>query len=149
MTALLGWMFEKGSAPILEQSMNFTEARHRLILSNVANADTPHYRRLDLDTEGFGRALDDAIRSRRDHHPGRFEMTPDLRVPTDDRGSYLPGRWIHTAEHEGPLRHDNNNVSLEREMALLAQNAGGYRRAAGLLRKQYSQIRAAIAGRAG
>ncbi|MEM7167199.1 MAG: hypothetical protein AAF581_17185 [Planctomycetota bacterium] len=148
MTALLGWMFEKGSAPILEQSMNFTEARHRLILSNVANADTPHYRRLDLDKKGFNRALESAIERRREHHPGRFSMTLDLRVPTDDRGHYLPGRWLPTADHEGPLRHDNNNVSLEREMAVLAQNAGSYRRAAGLLRKQYGQIRAAIAERA-
>ena len=148
MTALLGWMFEKGSTPILERTMDFTEARHRLILSNVANADTPHYRRLDLDKKGFTRVLDDAIRSRREYHPGRFEMQHDLRVPTDDRGSYLPGRWFKTGAHEGPLRHDNNNVSLEREMAILAQNAGAYRRAAGLLRKQLSQIRAAIAERA-
>ena len=99
--------------------------------------------------DGFNRVLGDAIRSRRENHPGRFEMASDLRVPTDDRGHLLPGRWIPTSKHEGPLRHDNNNVSLEREMAILAQNAGSFRRAAGLLRKQLGQIRAAIAERAG
>ncbi len=147
MTAVLGWTFNKGSSPVLEQSMRFAEARHRLILSNIANADTPNYRRLDLDEKRFQGLLTDALRERREVHPARFEMREDIRVPMDDRGQFLPGRWLSFADDEGPLRHDNNNVSQEREMALMAQNTGLYNRSARLLQKQYSQIRAAISGR--
>lgn len=149
MTGMLDWIFQKGSTPVLENSMDFAESRHRLILSNVANADTPGFRRVDLDSARFRELLDDALTARRELHPARFEMREDLRVPMDERGSYLPGRWLPDGPHEGPLRHDENNVSLEREMALLAQNSGFYSRSAALLRKNYQLIRAAITERAG
>ena len=47
----------------------------------------------------------------------------------------------------GPLRHDGNDVSVEREMALVAKNAGEYSAYSALLRKGFRQIRAAITGR--
>lgn len=146
MTEILGWLFQKGATPVLERSMKFSEARHRLILSNVANADTPGYRRLDLDKPRFNRMLEDAIEEREQHHPGQFRVRQDFRVPMDDRGQFMTRYSIATGG-EGPLRHDENNVSMEREMALMAQNAGGFNRAAALLRKSYQQIRSAIAER--
>ena len=47
----------------------------------------------------------------------------------------------------GPLRHDGNDVSVEREMALVARNAGEYSAYSALLRKGLRQMRAAITGR--
>ena len=47
----------------------------------------------------------------------------------------------------GPLRHDGNDVSVEREMSELAKNAGQYSAYSALLRKGYRQLRAAITGR--
>lgn len=129
--------------------MRFAEARHRLVLSNIANADTPGYRRLDLDQPRFQRLLSQAIDERATSHPGRFVMRHTLHVPMDDRGHYLPRRWNPFGKHEGPLRHDDSNVSMEREMALMAQNTGFYNRSAALLRKSLGQIRAAITERPG
>lgn len=148
MTQMLGWMFEKGATPVLEQSMKFAESRHRAILSNIANADTPGYRRIDLDPRRFRDQLDRAITERDQAHPARFVLRDDLRLPKDRNGAYRPSSWLPHDQQEGPLRHDENNVSLEREMAQLAQNTGGFSRAATLLRKHYQQIRAAITERA-
>ncbi|MGE3164262.1 MAG: flagellar basal body rod protein FlgB [Planctomycetota bacterium] len=148
MTQLLGWMFEKGATPVLEHSMKFAESRHRAILSNIANADTPGYRRVDLDPKRFRQQLDRALVERERVHPAQFVLRNDLRLPRDRAGQYRPSDWIPHDPNEGPLRHDENNVSLEREMAQLAQNTGGYSRAAALLRKSYQQIRAAITERA-
>jgi hypothetical protein len=43
------------------------------------------------------------------------------------------------------VRHDENDISPEREMAALAMNAGKFSRDAALLRKMFGQLRAAIA----
>ena len=45
------------------------------------------------------------------------------------------------------LRHDGNNVDIDREMAALVQNASRFNQALNLLRKQYGEIRMAIAER--
>ena len=147
MSEFVGSLFQQGTAPVLEQALAFREARHRLILSNVANADSPEYRRQDLDQERFHGMLADAIRERDDEHPGSFFLRGDGRVPRRDPDTFLPARWFRFPANEGPLRHDGNNVSLEREMALLAQNAGSYRTYAELLAKHFRQMSAAIAER--
>ena len=148
MSEYVGTLFQLGSTPILEQAMQFNEARHRLVLSNIANADTPGYRRQDLDQVRFSEMLGDAIRARDEEHPGSFFMREDVRVPISDPYSFVPGKWFRDARNDGPLRHDENNVSVEREMALLAQNAGAYQTYSQLLKKNYDQMRSAITERA-
>jgi flagellar basal-body rod protein FlgB len=108
--------FSSGAIPFLERGLSFAAERHRLILDNVANVDTPGYLRKDLDPEAFRRALEAA---------GREEEN---------------GR-------QGMLRHDGNNVDLERELALLARNAIYHGEMAALLRKSFEQIRMAVAER--
>lgn len=140
-------LFHLGSAPVLEESMKFAEDRHRLILSNIANADTPGYRRQDLEVKRFQDSLDRAIRDRATRTPRQFHVSDPARQPIGTWRGTLPGRVVSQLDHEGPLRHDENNISPEREMALLAQNAGKFRTMANLLRKEWSQMRAAISER--
>ncbi len=147
MTGFAGTMFESGATPALEQAMQFHELRHRLVLSNVANSDTPGYRRIDLDEARFQRALGDAIAARDRGADGAFATARGAIVPAAGRGGFRPGSTIPLPGNEGPLRHDENDVSLEREMALLARNAGRYTAYSALLAKTFQQIGAAIAGR--
>ena len=54
-------LLDQGNAPLLEQMLRFTAARHRLIAENVVNVDTPDYRQKDLSPEKFqalGRFID-------------------------------------------------------------------------------------------
>ena len=38
------WGFiDSGSIPVLEKAIAFTQLRHRQIINNIANADTPGY----------------------------------------------------------------------------------------------------------
>ena len=39
--------------PVLEQVVNFTEARHGVLAGNIANLDTPGYKTRDLSPELF------------------------------------------------------------------------------------------------
>jgi flagellar basal-body rod protein FlgB len=51
-------MFSGGAMQSMERALSTSSLRHRLILENIANADTPGYRRKDLDQGSF----DDALR---------------------------------------------------------------------------------------
>lgn len=149
MTNVVAGMFEMGAAPALEHAMRFAEMRHRLILSNVANADTPGYLRQDGDLARFQRVLADALEARDRGARGGFARRPELSAPEIHRRGFAPGSTPPFPGVDGPLRHDENDVSIEREMALLAHNAGRYTSYSALLGKAYRQISAAIAERPG
>jgi flagellar basal-body rod protein FlgB len=131
-------MFETGSLPVLERAMAFNEKRHRLLATNVANVETPNYRRQDLNVGSFRRALDRAL-DRQTYEPGRFVMEErdfDIRR---ERGPFL-----HRRNEAGMLRHDGNNVDMDREMALLARNGIEYNTLATLVKRKYDGLRGAL-----
>ncbi|MCA8961776.1 MAG: hypothetical protein KDC38_14730 [Planctomycetes bacterium] len=148
-SSTIGTLFHLGPTPVIEETMAFAEARHRLILSNVANSDTPHYRRQDLDEDRFRRTLERAIHDRRHQHPAEFRMGGATREAVSTWGGALRGPRVTTLPFEGPTRHDENNVSMEREMSILAMNAAKYTSMSSLLRKELNQLRAAITERPG
>lgn len=151
MNGSVGSLFDSGAMPVIEEAMRFAEARHQLILSNVANADTPGYRRVDLDENEFRKTLGRAIRARDTRHPGTFEMGKTVRAMESPAAGFprFPSfDSAAAASHAGPLRHDENDVSPEREMSLLARNAEEYAGYAALLHKSYGMLLTAITERA-
>ena len=129
-------IFEADSIPVLERVLSFTEARHKVLAANIANAETPGYRRQDLPVRAFKQRLREALR-KRISRPGRFSMGPvPKRAERAEAGIYA-----------GMLRHDGNNVSVDKEMALLARNALLHNTVAALLRGKYATLRRAVTGR--
>jgi len=58
---MLSSLFQSSSLPVLEQVVNFTEARHGVLAGNIANLDTPGYKTRDLSPETFQQQLKEAI----------------------------------------------------------------------------------------
>lgn len=105
-------------AYLLEKYLDVLNLRQKLVVSNIANADTPGYRTRDL---AFREALEARLKG----------LTPRVYEPDDL-----------------PTKNDGNNVSLDREARLLAENLVRFRFATELLRVEIEQIRKAIsAGR--
>lgn len=141
---MLGTMFSKGAIPVLERVLSFTEQRHSVIVSNIANVNTPGYRARDLNMSAFKSSLRDAIDRRREENPRRFFMRGSRDIMVGFRGR-VRGRALLRHGHESDiLRHDKNDVSLEREMVALAKNTAKHNGAANLLAKKYSMLEAAI-----
>lgn len=92
---------------VLEEILRFSGIRHGLIVSNIANVDTPGYRVKDIE---FKNLLD--------------EQTLELKTTS---GSHIPSGGsvsnIEVKEEEGGEWKDKNNVELDREMAKLTENA--------------------------
>jgi len=96
--------------------MNVISLRQKLVASNIANADTPGYKTQDVD---FRASLQSAL----------------------DGGSPTPVQVSGLA-----VRNDGNNVDLDREARLLAENAMRFSVAANLMHTELQQVREAIKG---
>ena len=99
----------------LEKYMDVLAAREKLVSSNIANADTPGYRTVDLDFESeFQGLLDGQV-------PGAPSEVTGLRI-----------------------NNDGNNVNLDRESRLLAENSIRFSIASSLVRGQIRLLKSAI-----
>lgn len=98
----------------LGRYMDLLAARQRLVASNLANIDTPGYRTRDIDFQFEFLSLEPGAQP-------RVIEPPDLTV-----------------------KNDGNNVSLDRETRLLAENALRFNVASQLARAEVRKIRMAI-----
>jgi flagellar basal-body rod protein FlgB len=98
----------------LERYMDLLSQRQKVVASNIANADTPGFKTKDLD---FQSAFQSA-------------MAGPAPAPAEVAGL--------------PLKNDGNNVSLDREARLLAENALRFNLASSLMREQIRMVKDAI-----
>jgi len=118
-------------APVV-RGLAYRTSRHEAIASNVANADTPGYRAVDLT---FGRALEKSRLLLQTTHP---RHRGGSRLQATDR-LVLSG---------GEPRRDGNDVNVDREMAQLARNQIEYQFLSRALAGRFRKLREAITGRA-
>ncbi len=112
-------LFQRESAPVLEAGMGFAYQRELVIGNNIANVDTPYYKRQTLPEDEFREALVGAINERGQYHPTQMRMEEKLDLTWN--GSYPKMRMFDGIEN-GLERHDENSVSLEQELANQAKN---------------------------
>jgi flagellar basal-body rod protein FlgB len=98
----------------IERYMNLLSTRQKLVAANIANADTPGFKTKDID---FQSELENQVGSL---NPNVMEV-PGLRT-----------------------KNDGNNVSVDREARLLAENALRFSVASNLARSELSTVKMAI-----
>ncbi len=100
----------------LEKYLDLVSTRQKLVAANIANADTPGYRTQDIDFQSEFQKLAAG------EQPELIQV-PDLKV-----------------------KNDGNDVSIDRESRLLAENDLRFRLASALLKDKFSMIKQAIQG---
>jgi len=134
----------RGATPALIATMSFNEARLRVAAENVANVHTPGYRAKHLDARLFQRALRKALDAKGADARRNLEIASGREVRTEADGS-LSIR-PSTRPVDNALFHDGTNLSLEREMAELAETGMLQDLATTLLRGKFEGLRTAIRG---
>ena len=124
-----------GNGPVIEASVRFAAARHRMLAENIANVDTPGYLQRDLSPEKFQALLADRVEQRNASHDGTTRF--------DDIGGEIEN------EASGVLFHDGNNRSMEQLMSDSAKNALFHNMMLEMLRKQFATIELALRERVG
>ncbi len=136
-------LLDSGAMPALERLVQFTGARHKVLVDDVANLSTPFFKPRDLDPASFQATLRDAVESRRRRpNPTRGE----LDVRDTDQLSFKDGRVEVRATRmdENILFHDQNNRDLERIMQNLVENTMTHNAGVDMLRNQFEMLRTAI-----
>jgi len=131
-------LFQSTTIPALEQSLLFSERRHELLASNIANLDTPGYRTRDLDVGDFQNALAQSIRRARDTSPA------DAVSPTSRDDIYSGPRGTT----EQIVYHDGSDVSLEHQVTQVSKNKHLHSLAISTMRSQFGLLKAAISEQA-
>ena len=109
---------------ILAQTLDAAALRHRVIAQNVANVNTPGYRRKAVEFEAdLARAM----------------AAGDASAVASVRPSVVVA--------DGPARVDGNTVDIDAEMNLMAKNALLYQAATQVIASRMASLRAAVAGR--
>ena len=98
----------------LERVLDVSALRHQIIAANLANIDTPGYKTKTIDFQ-------------------------------EEFQSLIKGQQPRTVEAAGlDVKPDGNNVNIDRETRLLAENAIRFNLASTLLRGDFKGIRDAI-----
>lgn len=125
---------------LLELSMRARSARHEILSANIANADTPGYRPKDIDFDSIIRSVAEEYNYPQAERERLLE-TMVSSVPDFHMAIYEP---ISSARH-GEDRLDGNSVGLDRQMALLTENALAYEANLTLLSRALAGLRYVIA----
>ncbi len=112
------------AAEVMERALDINWLRQQLIANNIANVDTPNYKRADVD---FKSSLIKALNNHSDSRLAAKEVEPDF-VDSEDL----------------ILSNDGNNVDIEKEMSQQAVNVLQYALLTRLVSDQLGMLRTAI-----
>ena len=125
----------------LPRAMTAATMRHEILSQNIANVNTPNYRRSVVDFED---ALANELYGKEEDTEGKLQM-----VRTRDK--HLPAE--HTPTHAMPtiaddattiMRTDNNNVDIDIEMSSMLKNQLYFNALAGQFRAHVNKVRNVI-----
>ncbi len=124
----------------LQGAVNAAEMRQRVIANNVANADTPRFKRSEVlfeelleESMGNGKPRLAGVRTNPRHIAiGPSASLPEASVVTDETSV---------------MNNNENNVDIDREMSLLAKNQLSYNYYVQQINHDIKMMRVAIEGR--
>jgi flagellar basal-body rod protein FlgB len=148
--AMLSSIFESSTLPVLEQVVNFTEARHGVLAGNVANLDTPGYKTRDLSPELFQQKLKDAVEVRKQPvtpYDSRLFNTTSIET-TQRREDAQRAAFAKVKDSmKSILRHDGDDVSMEQQVNEITKNQQQHNLAVNIMSAQFRLLKAAITER--
>lgn len=121
---------------LLEKSLDYLWVRNDVISENIANANTPGYKRYDVK-------FDDYFSKEK----SKFSLSSDIKdskfLPIGKDRKHLVAPLI-IRDNSTSMRKDGNNVDINIENAELAKNSINYNVIANQLSKELSIIKQAI-----
>ncbi|WP_027338684.1 flagellar basal body rod protein FlgB [Halonatronum saccharophilum] len=129
-------IFNNNNFGVLQSALTSLSKNHRAISDNIANVDTPGYKRKSVS---FKKELESLLEG----------SNNDLAV-TNKRHISLGSRDISnfkpqiSVEADSSAREDGNNVSIDAEMAFLAQNTLEYQAIARQVANQFNRLDSVI-----
>ena len=132
-------IFKSTTIPVLQEVIGFAQARHEVLVGNVANVNTPGYRGRDLSVETFQQRLRDAIDAQHETgstlSPGQISKQRDTAMQ-EVRDST---RAI--------LYHDGTDIGMEQQVLEISKNQYMHNMAISIMGTQFRMLQTAISER--
>lgn len=124
-------MAQNSSLDVLQQLINYTSVRGKVINKNIANVNTEYYQREEVN---FGEVMDEVFLV-------PFKNTHEKHIPLQEENEFNIEKDTDMTENNGV-----NNVMIDEEMADLAENTILFKFAARKLNKHFSNLQNVIKG---
>ena len=121
---------------LLERGMDAALVRRAVISDNIANVDTPHFKRGEVTFES---QMHRALQSEK-HRPFPAKLTRERHIPFYEPIDYRGVRARIQTEHESNFRNDKNNVDIEKEIVDASKNTMMYNAMVQRLNKNYKML---------
>lgn len=118
---------------LLENLIGATNERHKVLASNIANADTPHYKARDIE---FKKLFKHEVMDLDTTHNKHIRSVYDKQELKD---------MIQVESN--PFWHDLNNVEIDKEVAKITENSILYQTAVKLISSKIRMFKEAVRGR--
>lgn len=131
-------LFDKTSMPSVLKSLDASMLRSRVLANNIANVDTPGYRRVEVSFEDELKLALDRTRLKGTRTSDKHLFIGRKDIENVNAQAYKPV--------DPTLSSGVNNVDIDSEMAKLAENQILFNYGISFLKGSYSKINAAIKG---
>lgn len=113
------------SINLLEKMLNVSATKHKVIANNIANINTPGYKKLEVS---FAEQLEKVIKD----------------TSMDKFDAFQPKIVVSKEDTNGTVRNDGNNVDMDKEVSALMKNTLSYSVYTQLLAKKMELVKSAI-----
>ncbi len=128
------------SLSFYQGAINLQAHRQQMLASNIANADTPHYKARDID---FRAALTDALNSER---RGPLALAATSQRHLAGQGAATPFDAYSGYRTEWQSSVDGNTVNMDVERAAYAENSIHYEASLSFINSLLQGMQRAITG---
>ena len=125
---------------VLKKALDAQAARQRAHAQNIANAETPGYKRVAVDFES---ELKNVLG---DNNVGAMKRTETRHMNTGGSGTLEDLAPKIRVEEPNPESSGVNGVDMDQEMAQMAETQIRYLTALELLKRRYMSLKTAIKG---
>ncbi|MFC4768779.1 flagellar basal body rod protein FlgB [Effusibacillus consociatus] len=132
--------FTTKTMQILERSLDASSLRHKVLANNIANVDTPNFKRSDVS---FDSALQAYLNESPAALPGMVTHPRHIPIGIQSLSQIQPEIVV---EESTIVNNNGNNVDIDSEMTQLAVNQIKYNALIQQLNGHFAKLRSAIQG---
>lgn len=132
-------IFSPTTIPVLQEVLNFSQARHGVLAGNIANMGTPGYQVRDLSSTEFQERLKTAIAAQKERQE---PVSPGLLTDEPDDPLKKVRQSLPTLTY-----HDGTNVGIEQQVTEMSKNQLLHNLAITIMSSQFRLLQAAVSER--
>ena len=139
---MIGRLVSTELMDLVQRSLDSAALSHKVVADNLANVDTPNFKRSEVVfSEKLKRAMEAKANASQ-----RLEgaVTDSRHIGFNESPSLDSIQSEVVVDRNTTQRNDGNNVDIDREVSLMAQNTVWYQTLAQITQMQFGQLRSAI-----